>query len=110
LERASFVVARRRKACLLAPPQHGAWRDPYLIAPLALLAPRGSRLGARLLRRRSQTKSVSARSSSARRVARSVFDCSARWLGEGQSLGGYWSTGAEDSITSTACLLVYGGA
>ncbi len=28
LERAYFVVARRREACPLAPLQHGAWRDP----------------------------------------------------------------------------------
>jgi len=42
------------------------------------LAQRGSRLSARLLRRRSGTKSVSPPSSSARRVARSVFDCLAR--------------------------------
>jgi len=40
-----------------------------LIASLAALARRGSRLEPRLLRRRSPTKSVSARSSSARRGA-----------------------------------------
>jgi hypothetical protein len=34
-ELAYFVVARRRKACLLTPPQHGEGRDPILIAPLA---------------------------------------------------------------------------
>jgi hypothetical protein len=28
LERAYFVVARRRKGCPLPPPQRGAWRDP----------------------------------------------------------------------------------
>jgi len=28
LERAYFVVGRRRKACPLPPPQHAAWRDP----------------------------------------------------------------------------------
>jgi hypothetical protein len=30
LELAYFVVVRRRKACLLAPPQHGEGRDPGL--------------------------------------------------------------------------------
>jgi hypothetical protein len=30
LESAYFVVARRRKACLLAPPQHGGARFPTL--------------------------------------------------------------------------------
>ena len=34
-ELAYFVVAPRRKACLLTPPQHGEGRDPILIAPLA---------------------------------------------------------------------------
>ena len=43
LESAYFVVARRRKACLLAPPQHGGARFPTLTAPLAELA-RASRL------------------------------------------------------------------
>ena len=28
LERTYFVVTWGRKACPLAPPQHGAWRDP----------------------------------------------------------------------------------
>jgi len=28
--RAYFVVARRRRACRLPPPQHGAGRDPCL--------------------------------------------------------------------------------
>src|SRR3954453_7140770 len=56
------------------------------IAPLAALASRESRLGARLLRRRSGTKSVSPPSSSARRVARSELIASlasarcVRWL------------------------------
>jgi hypothetical protein len=54
-------------------------RAAPFIASLGKLARRGSRLGARLLRRRSVTKSVSPRSSSARRVARSEFDCFARW-------------------------------
>jgi cytochrome P450 len=45
-----------------------------LIAPLASLAPRGSRREARLLRRRSATNSMSPPSSSARRVARSDRD------------------------------------
>src|SRR6185295_5381665 len=108
---AYFVVAPGRKACPLAPPQHGAARsmsdcssrctrsariallvpptlsslrdekrvpslllstaprDPCLIAPLAALAPPGSRSWCRLLCRRSGTKSVSPRSSSARRRA-----------------------------------------
>jgi hypothetical protein len=35
LERAYFVVTRGQKAHPLAPPQHGAWRNPGLIAPLA---------------------------------------------------------------------------
>jgi hypothetical protein len=110
LERAYFVVVRRRKACLLAPPQHGAWRDPVFdcsarfarsarIAPWS--APTSSSFG-------DEKRVCSLLLSTARGAIR--FDCSARWLGEGQSLGGYWSTGAEDSITSTACLLVYGGA
>ncbi len=43
------------KACLLVPPHPRRGAMPCLIAPLASLAPRGSRLGARLLRRRSQT-------------------------------------------------------
>jgi hypothetical protein len=41
---AYFVVARGRKACPLPPPQHGAWRDPCLIASLAKLARRGERV------------------------------------------------------------------
>ena len=51
---------------------------PCLIAPLASLAPRGSRLGARLLRRRSQTirRVCSFLLTAAGRDA--VFDCSAR--------------------------------
>ena len=43
-ELAYFVVARRRKACLLTPPQHGEGRDPILIAPLAGARSAGSRL------------------------------------------------------------------
>jgi hypothetical protein len=39
MEPAYFVVARRRKACPLTPPQHGGGRDPSLIAPLVSLAP-----------------------------------------------------------------------
>jgi hypothetical protein len=50
-----------------------------LIAPFAALTPRGSRLEARLLRRRSQTKQRVCSLLSARRVARSGFDCLARW-------------------------------
>jgi hypothetical protein len=53
-------------------------RFSLLIAPLALLAPRGSRLEAAAFLSHSQTKSVSARSFVQDSGARSVFDCSAR--------------------------------
>ena len=72
---AYFVVARRRKACRLTPPQHGGARSGFnWLAPLA-----ADRARSRLLRRRSPTKSVSAHSSSARRrairVASSMSSC-----------------------------------
>src|SRR5215218_2105850 len=66
LESAYFVVARRRRSMSAhsSSARRRAIRDS--IAPSARC---GSRFGARLLRRRSQTKSESAHSSSARRRA-----------------------------------------
>ena len=78
LEPAYFVVARRRKGVSARSSSARRRAIPCLIAPLAALAPRGSRLGARLLRRRSQTKRR-VRSLLLSTAARDpVFDCSAR--------------------------------
>src|SRR5829696_7150189 len=66
MESADFVVPPRRKTCLLTPPQHGGARSGV---GLLRSAQRGSRYGVRRLRRPSQTKDVSAHSSSARRRA-----------------------------------------
>jgi hypothetical protein len=65
---AYFVVSRRRKACRLVPLQHGGARFEFDCSARCARSARIA-LCSRLLRRRSPTKSVSARSSSARRRA-----------------------------------------
>jgi len=66
LRAAAFLPCLQTKTCLLTPPQHGGARSGV---GLLRSAQRGSRYGVRRLRRPSQTKNVSAHSSSARRRA-----------------------------------------